>query len=60
MFFKKKLILDIYLIGYRNKGKSIIFVIYTDDIPSYCGVIDCYEHNKRNVTVEILNKKDIK
>ena len=36
MFFKKKLILDIYLIGYRNKGKSIIFVIYTDDIPSYC------------------------
>jgi len=60
VFFQKKLILDIYLIGYRNKGESIIFVIYTDDIPSYCGVIDCYEYNNLNVTVEILKKKDIK
>jgi hypothetical protein len=60
IIYQKTLILDTYLIGYKNAGESIIFIIYTDNNISYTGVIDCYEYNNLNKTIDILNKKNIK
>lgn len=57
---EKKLYIDIYLIGYRAEGESIIFVIYTDDKVDYVGVVDSYEVDGHNITIEILNKLNIK
>lgn len=55
----KKLYIDIYLIGYRVEGESIIFIIYTDDKVDYVGVIDSYEVDGDNTTIEILDKLNI-
>lgn len=60
IFFQKKLVLDTYLIGYKSEGESIVFIINSDDNIVYSGVIDCYEYNGINKTIEILDSKGIK
>lgn len=54
-----KLYIDIYLIGYRVEGESIIFVIYTDDKINYVGVIDSYEIDGEHITMRILQELNI-
>ena len=58
-FFDERLILDTYLIGYKDCGESIVFIIYADGNIVYSGVIDCYEYNNLNKTIEILNQHNI-
>lgn len=60
LFFLKSLILDIYLIGYKEIGESILFIVYTDNEPSYCGIVDCYAEEDLNVTLDLLDQLNIK
>lgn len=55
-----KLKISIFLLGYKNAGESIVFIIYDDKIPVYSGVIDCYEENDLNLTKNILLTEGIK
>lgn len=59
IFVREKLIVETFLIGYRNEGESIVFIIYVDDDAFYTGVIDCYEYNSLNKTAEILSENGI-
>lgn len=60
ILFNDSLILDVYLIGYNGIGESIIFIVKADDKVSYTGVIDCYEYNGLNKTIDILRAEKIK
>lgn len=52
--------LNVYLIGYKNQGESIILEFEDSSWgKSLCGVIDCYKYNDRNITLEILKEKNI-
>ena len=59
VFVNDSFYVDIYLIGYKPIGESILFIIYVDDKRSYVGVIDSYELNEINRTIEILKKLNI-
>lgn len=59
IFIRKGLTLETYLIGYKNAGESIIFIVYADDNIKYSGVIDCYEYGSLNKTIEILEDKGV-
>jgi len=58
-FFLKNLTLEIYTIGYKREGESIVFFIKTDNQIAYSGVIDCFEYNSINKTAEILMKNAV-
>lgn len=60
IIIKESLYIDIYLVGYKQEGESIIFIIYANDTINYVGVIDSYEINGFNKTLEILNELKIK
>ncbi|GKX66203.1 hypothetical protein [Inconstantimicrobium mannanitabidum] len=58
----KDLFLEIYLIGYNSAGESILFLIRSENPEKqiiFSGVIDCYEENKINKTIELLDKFNI-
>lgn len=58
-FFTNSLILEVYLIGYTNKGESIVFFFKTDNTICYSGVVDCYEYKSVNKTIELLKKENL-
>ncbi|MGL5752239.1 MAG: hypothetical protein ACRCXT_17020 [Paraclostridium sp.] len=60
ILINKSLYIDIYLVGYKKEGESIIFVIYADDKINYVGVVDSYEVEDSNCTIDILNSLKIK
>ena len=60
ILYLKTLILEVYLIGYVNKGESIVFLLKADDHVSYAGVVDCYECYSTNKTIDILKKENVK
>lgn len=59
VILKDKLSIELYLIGYKNIGESIVFIVYCDNIIIYSGVVDSYEQDI-NKTVDILERKNIK
>lgn len=59
IILKDDLYIELYLIGYKNIGESVIFIVYCDNKIVYSGVVDSYEQ-EINKTVDILNKKNIK
>lgn len=53
------LFIEIYLIGYNNAGESILFLIKSktpDEKIIFSGVVDCYEENGKNETIQLLDK----
>jgi beta-lactamase superfamily II metal-dependent hydrolase len=54
IFFKDKLQLEVNVIGYKEKGESIVFFLKTDDRAAYAGLVDCYEQNDENEAIRIL------
>lgn len=59
-FFSESLTLDVFIIGYKTQGESIVLVIKTDGKIHYTCVIDCYEENKINKTIQLLENLKIK
>ena len=57
--FSHSLLLELYLIGYPNQGESVVFLVRTDNVVAYVGVVDCYQYDSINKTVEILNNEHI-
>jgi beta-lactamase superfamily II metal-dependent hydrolase len=47
------------LIGYSNQGESIVFLLKADGHVAYAGVVDCYECNSINKTIDILNTEGV-
>ncbi len=59
IILKDKLSIELYLIGYKNIGESVLFIVYNDNIIVYSGVVDSYEQDI-NKTIDILKRKNIK
>ena len=54
-FVEESLTLDVFIIGYKPEGESILLVVKSDTVVCFTCVIDCYEFNELNKTIEILN-----
>lgn len=54
------LLLEIFVIGYPDKGESQIIILKDDKHIYFSCVIDCYRHNSINKTIDILNTNGIK
>lgn len=52
--FDKKLNFEINVIGYKNKGESIVFFLKADGKAIYAGLIDCYEEASENIALKLL------
>lgn len=53
-------ITNIYLIGYKNQGESIVVEIKDKNInPAICGIIDCFKYQQLNWTLKLLRKEKI-
>lgn len=61
-FFIKldELLLDIFVVGYPDKGESQIIILKDNKNIYFSCVIDCYRHNSINKTIEILNSIGVK
>lgn len=59
LIFKNNIVLDIYLIGYQNQGESIIFILKDGNSILYSGVIDSYEYDNKNITINKLKELGI-
>lgn len=58
--FFSKLKFNVYIIGYQTQGESILFTIENDYGIAYSGVIDCFEKDNFNETINLLNELNIK
>ena len=54
----ENLVLEIYTIGYKSMGESIVVKILVDNIVVYCFVIDCFEDGE-NKTLEIIGESKV-
>ncbi|ACA54577.1 hypothetical protein FDC45_15670 [Clostridium botulinum] len=58
----KDLFIEIYLIGYNSAGESVLFLIKSKTPENkiiFSGVIDCYEENGINRTIELIDELNI-
>lgn len=58
--FLKSLEFELYLIGYKHKGESIVFFLKCDSKVVYAGVVDSYERNSSNIAIDLLKKNNRK
>ncbi len=56
----KALTVDVFVIGYPEKGESQVVVLKDEKNIFFSCVIDCYKHNSINKTLEILHSYGIK
>lgn len=59
-FVQNSLVVDIYLIGYKNEGESVVFLIKADSKIIFSAVIDCCKYQNINKTIDILEENNIK
>ena len=57
--FFSKLQFNVYIIGYETQGESILFTIENDYGIAYSGVIDCFEKDNFNETINLLDELNI-
>lgn len=56
-YIGNKLYLEIYLIGYKRKGESLLICIKdSSNKPLWTAVIDCYKFSGKNITIEKLEE----
>lgn len=55
------LLLNLYIIGYPDKGESQVILIIdrTDNVVLFSGVVDCYSYKNINKTTEILKSHNV-
>lgn len=58
--FDKTLDFEINVIGYKNKGESVVFFLKADGKVVYAGLVDCYEESSENATITLLEKENVK
>lgn len=57
--FKEELRAEVYTIGYKTMGEGIVVKIISDNTTRFCAVIDCFEENTRNITLELIKNEHI-
>lgn len=57
--FDKNLDFEINLIGYKDKGESIVFFLRADGKVTYTGLVDCYAEEAENVVLTLLENEKI-
>lgn len=55
----KELKVEVYTIGYEPEGEGIVVKIKVDGSTKFCLVIDCYEIEENNKTLEIIKNEKI-
>lgn len=56
---KEKLILKIFTIGYEPMGESIVILVIADGVVKFSAVIDCFEKEDTNLTINILEDYNV-
>lgn len=59
IYFEKSLVVETYIIGYKNEGEAIIFFIRADGGISYSGLVDCFRINDVDKVTDILKENAI-
>lgn len=54
IFYRNSLIFEIYIIGYKSQGESIVFFLKADETAVIAGLVDCYELESVNIAVDLL------
>lgn len=54
-----ELIVDIFVIGYPDKGESQVIILRDTENIYFSCVIDCYRYNNINKTIETLNNNNV-
>lgn len=60
VFFEDHLLVETFIIGYKNEGESIVFFIRADGGIYFSGLVDCYEVEKLNKVRGILEENGVK
>ena len=60
LLFKDSLKLELNVIGYHDRGESIIFFIKTDGYVAYTGLVDCYKTEDQNAVKSVLEEEQVK
>ena len=58
--FDKTLSFEINVIGYKDRGESIVFFLKADDKTIYAGLVDCYEDESKNAALALLKDEKVK
>lgn len=58
--FDKTLSFEINVMGYKNRGESIVFFLKADDKAVYAGLVDCYEDESKNAALALLKEEKVK
>ena len=59
VYFEKRLMIETYIIGYKNEGESILFFIRADGGISFAGLVDCFQIDNINKVKDILMENSI-
>ena len=51
-----KVYIAVYHLGYSKQGESSILILYTEEKVLYSLVIDCYQEEQCNMTIQILSE----
>ena len=54
IIFNSSLVFEVYVIGYREKGESIVFLLKADHNVVFAGLVDCYQDEVQNEAIRIL------
>ncbi len=59
VYFKKSLVIETYIIGYKIEGESILFFIRADEGIYFSGLVDCYRTKDVDKVKDILQENAI-
>lgn len=54
IIFEDSLVFEVYVIGYKEKGESIVLLLKADRKPVFAGLVDCYQDDVQNEALYIL------
>ena len=59
VYFKEKLLIETYIIGYKKQGEAILFFVRTDKGISFSGLVDCFYLKDIDKVRDILESNKI-
>lgn len=59
VYFEKHLVVETYIIGYKNEGESVLFFIRADGAISFSGLVDCFRLDDVDKVKDILEDNEI-
>lgn len=59
IFYDEDIKFELRVIGYREKGESILFFIKVDSNIVYAGLVDCYDNGMGNIALDIMDNNHV-